>query len=619
MIFNHDRSSIRVLSLLLFLCAPALGQQLPAPQANRVPADIPVQSSVWDAVELSRSLTPAQVRSATGDGFVGISDDGFVHVEIVGSTGTQPLPPATLAPFGARIEASWRNHMDLWLPLDRVEACARSLPAGFTILRASADEPDDVAGEGPAAIGSDSYRDGGADGTGMTIAVIDGSYGGLTAARANGDAPTLANTTLVNYSSDPNFESGNGRGHGTGCVEAAFDHCPGATWRIYRAGTAASLGLAVDDCIANGVDVITRSLSAVNTPWEDDSGVRCEAATLAAENGILFFASAGNQAQDHWQGDFNGGGGDADWHDFAVGDETINVTIWPAPSATEASVASLHLAWDTSGGTHDLDLYVYDSNMFLIGWSTSSGEIYEEVQIQNGSTTNSRLIHVKVRKSSGGGTEFELFGFGRNTWNEHIVSAGSTTSPSNTTNQSVISVGAVAWNVFGNASPSIKAYSGQGPSNSNMTLPDLVGPTDTTNSVGTFTGTSSSTPNVAGAACAFWSQRPGYSNHAIRWLMYQHGLVRKDWGDPGNDNTFGFGGANLWPHAWGTRWLARGWGNITNASTGPAYTVQGAYDAVASGGRILIFPGGNYPEVPIVMTKALMIQTVVNAALIGGS
>ena len=72
------------------------------------------------------------------------------------------------------------------------------------------------------------------------------------------------------------------------------------------------------------------------------------------------------------------------------------------------------------------------------------------------------------------------------------------------------------------------SYSSQGPSNGGMTVPDLTGPTNTTGfTYSTFTGTSCATPNVAGAACAFWSARPTYSNTAIRWLLYEQAELLK--------------------------------------------------------------------------------------------
>lgn len=203
------------------------------------------------------------------------------------------------------------------------------------------------------------------------------------------------------------------------------------------------------------------------------------------------------------------------------------------------------------------------------------------------------------------------------------VAAGSNTSPSNTTDTRVISNAAVTVGLHdspGGTSGIIAGYSSQGPSNGGMTLPDLTGPTDTTTTSygGTFGGTSCATPNNAGAACAFWSSRTGYSNTAIRWLLFEHADVFKDWGAAGDDNIYGHGGTFVFDYAANTTWLARGYGNVAESSTGPNYTSQAAYNAAASSGRLLIFPGGNYPEtVNMTGTKSLNVETVENNANLG--
>ena len=143
----------------------------------------------------------------------------------------------------------------------------------------------EVAGEGPAAINSVSYRDAGRNGTGLTIAVIDHGFIGLTAAKNNGDAP--GTYTAIDYvDGDSTIEEETD--HGTGCVEDAFDHCPGATWRLYRIGSASDLGAAVNNCIANGVDMISLSIVWFNMGWADNSGNICSAANNASSHGMLF-------------------------------------------------------------------------------------------------------------------------------------------------------------------------------------------------------------------------------------------------------------------------------------------------------------------------------------------
>ena len=68
-----------------------------------------------------------------------------------------------------------------------------------------------------------------------------------------------------------------------------------------------------------------------------------------------------------------------------------------------------------------------------------------------------------------------------------------------------------------------------------------------------------------------------------------------------------------------TIWVARGYGNLLNSRSAPFYTTQAAYNAAVSGGRLLIIPGGSYPEAlsTIGGTKSLSVQTLVNSANLG--
>ncbi|MDP6519899.1 MAG: S8 family serine peptidase, partial [Planctomycetota bacterium] len=483
---------------------------------------------------------------------------------------------------------------------------ARALPPGTTMVWADPGQADDVSGQGPAAIGSDDFRDGGADGVGMTIAVIDGGYENLTEARANGDAPSTGSSTQINLTSN-SFESGGI--HGTGCVEAAYDHCPAASWRIYKTNSSTDIGTAVEDAIENGVHVITMSLSYYNKGWEDDTGAPSEAATLAAENGILFFTSAGNRARQHWKGDFEPGAGDPDWHNFDAGNEVLPVTIGGDDGV------NLYLCWDTGAGTCDYDLYIYDSSLTLIDKSDSNGETFENLSFSNPSSSSTEIL-IAVWRKSGPAVEFELFGHasGTNTWSTY-VSTGSTTSPSNSSNQSVISVAAVDWANFSSSSPSAKSYSSRGPSNSGMTVPDLTGPTDTRGfTYSSFGGTSSATPNTAGAACALWSAVPQLTNHELRVLLYGMADDYRDWGAGGNDSTFGWGGAKISPTAvrdtssppiYFVENLPFG---LATGTFGSPYLTLGAAAAAVPAGATVMMRGGTYSETPTI-TKRLDIYS----------
>jgi len=587
-----------------------------SPPTPRMPRDLPMQSILYDAEEASKGAAAAgrsrlQLKQDLASRKIQMADDGRVLVEIAGPMGASAVPEEVVGPFGAEITNTWRHMVEALVPVDNLSALARALPKGYFMQRADVPGYDAVGGEGATATNSDSYRDAGRNGAGLTIAVIDGGYLGLTASQAAGDAP--AAYTAVNYTAS-GFEAGTNR-HGTGCVESAFDHCPGATWRIYKIDSITDYGTAVDNCQANGVDIISHSISRYNRGWGDDTGEACAAANDAASTGILFFTSAGNRAESHWQGDYNPGLGQASWHDWVNGDERLSITL--AANAEN----DFYLSWDTTGGTYNYDLYLYDSNLNVLASSTNGGNSYESFTYTNGAAA--KVVWLAVWRDSGGVTEMEIFMHGDSDFDEYAIAAGSTASPSNSMSTNVISNGAVAFGLWPSANGTvgiIKDYSSQGPSNGGMTLPDIVGPTDTTTTAygGGFGGTSGATPNNAGAACAFWSADTQLGASAIRWLMYEQADLWKDWGVAGNDNVYGRGGTLLTDFANNTLWVARSYGNMTDMRSAPFYTTQAAYDAAVSGGRLLVFPGGNYPEaLSAIGTKSLTIQTIENPANLG--
>jgi subtilisin family serine protease len=268
-----------------------------------------------------------------------------------------------------------------------------------------------------------------------------------------------------------------------------------------------------------------------------------------------------------------------------------------------------------------LDIFVGDGDMEIIEYS--AGYRFQEVVYTN-DTGSTQLVHLIVVKTSGTPGEFEVFthDFQANAdWQEHWIEQGSTTSPSNSTNSRVVSVGAVRWSDFESPSGTtsiIKEYSSQGPSNGGMTLPDLVGPTDTTGFTypGGFGGTSCATPNVAGAAGAFLSADTQLYAYPIWWLMAVQSQNWRDWGSAGIDMVYGNGGAYLLDCIPGSLWLARDYGNVTDTRHAPFYTMQAAHDWATAGSTIRVLPGGNYPE-PATLDKELYIETLVNPTVLG--
>jgi hypothetical protein len=601
------RTVIVVTTLLLAVAAVARDEMPPVPAPEPTLQRLPLTSWLDRFAQRAGAKAAGEdfVRAAAAVGLRGRAD-GLVNVEIVGPVGGAPVDDALIRRHGGEVDAVWRHQTSAWLPPPRARALAGDLPDGYLLRDANLPLDND---EGPGVAGSDTYRDGGADGSGITIGIIDRNFAQLNTLQVTspGDVPAV----IV-----PHDYTGNGAYsgtvlHGTGQVECVYDHAPGATYHIFRIANSTHLGTAIDDAIDAGVDILSATQSWYNEGWNDGSGTANAAIDEAGDAGILYFNSAGNRAQTHWQGTFADNDGD-DWHGWDNGvDEINNFT------AGAGDQIFLYLCWDTDPGTTNYDFYLTDTGGNILDSSTSGGETFEKIVWTNPDTVNAAAVGLAVRRVSGSAVEFEVFKHNSAAF-EHIVRESSITPPTNNLHANTISIGAVQHWVYDPAQADpIAGYSSVGPTNEGRRVLDLAAPTNT-NTVaygGDFTGTSAATPNAAGIAAALWSSVPQLSAAGVRQLLFHQAELMADWGPAGVDQDYGHGGMFLHPWAADTEWVDRDGGNTGASATLPWYRVSDAYTAVPSGGRILML-GGSYPS-PLTMSRPLTMETVVESAVVG--
>lgn len=592
------------------------------PPPNSYPADLRLDSSLFYAAQAlaeaeaaqEAPLSQADLIAAMQARGLDMDAQGLALVVIEGQEGGMPLSEALVRQFGGRVTNAWRHLLEARLPVSQLANLARQLPPGYFIKNTNNWKTDDVDGEGPARTNSAAYRDNEGGCADLVIGVIDSEWDYMTESTANGDFPPASSRTLI--IDDGDFEGPVNSRHGVGVTETVYDHCPDADYRLYKLDSEVDFGDAIDDAIAHNVDVIALSTTWVNTGWADDSGVICTAANLAGESNMLLVHSAGNDGQSHWQGDYNPNGNQ--WHDFDGGSEVINLSV------ANGSTARLYLSWDTSGGTYNYDLYLFNQDFSqVLAQGTNTGNTYESVSWTN-NTGTTQQVRLSVWGASGGVTEMEVIGWNV-TWLDQIHPENSTLSPGNCTDLEVITVGAVAQADFVDPAPALKDYSSRGPSNSGMILPDIVAPTDTSGfAYPTFGGTSCAAPNAAGAIAAFYSASPSLVRSSIRYLILQMASIYKDWGTAGQDNLYGYGGIYLHPYHDNTLWVDRrgvpidGGGVVVNLwawTTYPYYYVADAQTAAVSGGRI-VFLGQTYSEA-ITLNKNLLYETMGWPAILG--
>ncbi|MDX9751489.1 MAG: S8 family serine peptidase [Flavobacteriales bacterium] len=553
---------------------------------QKVPRELRMSAGLYQLGAYAQVDRDAALAMARSWGHL-VRDDGRLYIELV-AVNAPALDPAPAQRAGIEINNVWRKYASAWVPIDGLLDMAGSLSDRYRFQGANNFEP---ANEGPQRMNSTTYVAAGADGSGLKIAIIDSGFDSLLTAQQQGAAPTA----LVQFDHVGTGIQAGGV-HGTGCLETVFDHAPGAAYQIHRVSGGADFGAAVDQCIADGVDIISLSLGYYNTGWFDDEGSVCESFNEAANAGILCFVAAGNQADgQHYQGAWSDPNGN-NWLNWEGGSENNTVTVGAGGST------NYRLSWATplEPFSGDYDLFLYDNNNNVLA-SSQSNDGFENISWTNQDPNNAITVHVRVKNAGEGTHDLEIFshnGPQMSVW----TAASSTASPMNCTAANILSIGAVPFLGYQSPPGSVgiqAAYSSQGPTNSGNQAPDLCAPTNTTTVAygGGFSGTSCAAPHAAGAAAALWSALPGYSASGIRMVLLKLAALHKDWGAAGTDMIFGHGGVFLNDHRPNMEFILPNSGNSNGSSQIPYATMQQA-DQYAPAGSNILFLGGTYAEPP---------------------
>jgi len=292
------------------------------------------------------------------------------------------------------------------------------------------------------------------------------------------------------------------------------------------------MGNAIDWLIAQGVDVVSYSMGWVNTGPGDGTGPICEMVDQARAAGILWSNSAGNQAQRHWQGDWQDTDGD-NWNDFNLDPFDETNAIW----ASNGDLIAVFLKWDDPWGasSNDYDLYLFDSTLNPVAYSINKQNGNDDpVESLVYTATYTGYYHIAIDKYlAAEAVNFHLYTFYQNL--QYQVPSRSLLEPADS--PSAVTVGAIYWN-----NPDIlESFSSQGPTVDGRTKPDTVAPdgvSTATYGAGAFYGTSASAPHAAGAAALVKERYPSYTPAQIQAFLEERAV---DLGDAGKDNLYGSG------------------------------------------------------------------------------
>ncbi|WP_320178476.1 BACON domain-containing protein [Roseovarius pacificus] len=461
---------------------------------------------------------------------------------------------AALAKAGLRVEmfSERMKTVQGWVRYDQLETLAAldfverlKLPS-YGITRTGS-----VNSEGDALLNADDVRalpsPGPYTGAGIKLGIISDGADTRATAIASGDLPSGGVTI------HPTFP-GSGD-EGTAMLEIVHDLAPGAEL-YFGGGLSSSVAMAnVIDWMANTVncDVICDDLGFYAEPYFEDGDIANTARDAVLTSGRVYCSSAGNSADDHWQGLFaDPGAGTSvggkflhDWKTDASVDQFLDFQV------SAGGTITFVLQWDDAFGAsgNDYDFYIINSAYDAVLASSTAGQNGNDDPLEIASYTNNTGAAVGVAAGvilySGAVKTIELFALRGSGADDDISSADSIFGHPAVTE--VLSCASI--NQSDPGTDTIAYYSSRGPSTMVypsavtrgtpfVTAVDGVSITGAGGFPNPFYGTSASAPHVAAISALILSANPSLTPAQVQAAISTSAV---DLGTAGFDNTFGWG------------------------------------------------------------------------------
>jgi subtilisin family serine protease len=444
----------------------------------------------------------------------------------------RPLDEALLQRVGAQIEARAGTLYRVRVPREHLRALA-DIP-GISFIRRprlfTALGPRTT--EGVLPTGALLLQSAGWRGQNVKIAIIDLGFAGLSRAL---DSKVIKREVIVDTQDYTGEGLEVGTAHGTGVAEIVHAMAPQAWLYLKKVADEIDLSNAVDDAIAQGVQIINYSVGVANANFGDGTGIVAAIVDRARAHGILWVNAAGNHAQSHWMGPFSDRNFN-NWLEFAPGREELLVKV-DFPGSIQ-----LYLTWDDWPRTaQDFDLFLYDAQGRLVASSQNYQTGFEEPTEQieyvawAPGVYRARVLARRVFRTN---IRLKIFNLSQQPI-EPNVPAGSILTPADA--RGAFAVGAISVRSWKDGPQ--EPFSSQGPTSDGRIKPDIAGPDGVSSFTLTyFSGTSASAPHVAGAAALLLSQHPEWTADQLESALESQAV---DLGEPGKDNIYGAGRLDL--------------------------------------------------------------------------
>jgi subtilisin family serine protease len=488
-------------------------------------------------LEKTREFAAQHKIELKGDSVRVVAEAETGHLGTLGIGTRVSLISHQIEAFGGKVETTYEHLIQHLAPIRALPNIAR-LPMISRLRLPFKPIPLVITSEGVSKTGANSWQSIGAYRTqeNVKVCILDLGFKGYTDLLGS-ELPS--SVTPRSFRADNDIEAD--QVHGAACAEIVHDMAPDAELYFVNFNTDVEHHNAVSWIMSQGAKVISYSIGWFNAGDGRGTGPICDDVKRASDAGIVWCNSAGNAAEDHWEGNFY----DPD------NDKLMNFSASGELLQTYGTSCSAWMNWDDwgtwngsyySGSSQDFDLYLYyyEGGIWKLimkseGAQTGTQEPAEFV----GASANVPLhwaLAIRKYKATRN-CRMELFTSGSFEAIQYNVPAGSITIPADS--PYAVTVGATDC-----MTDAYHTYSSRGPTHDGRIKPDFAAPSGvSTVSYGMrgFYGTSASAPHMAGAFALISGKTP-YSLDQIRSILDGRAL---DLGSAGKDNAYGLGRLKL--------------------------------------------------------------------------